>query len=199
MDSEIKAFLSNRQNLSLAWDITDSFEEMSEHVYLTFWQNVQKYLENFVLEQDYSDQWEVCFDEEDCSELFIKPRGLAEGTCAFQVCAQSLNGEPYGACYFGIYRGKEVKRASWTAIDKKLSEVLTADGFGSTKWWPGYKKIKTVGLPEMDGEAKEELLDLNDDNCDDKHPLATTAAQAIIKLFEKHRSTLETLNQSYPY
>lgn len=199
MDSELKAFLSSRQNLSLAWDISDAFDEMREHVYLTFWKNVWLMLENYLQEKEYTDKWSITFDDKDCSGLLIQPKDLSESSYAFGVGAESLNGEPYGACYYGIKRGKDVKRDSWINADTEISKELGVDGFRSTKWWLGWKYVSNVGLPEMDGEEKEELLDLNDDNCQESHPLAERASTVIFELFEKYRLRLEKLNESYPY
>lgn len=199
MDSEVKAFLSSRQNLSLAWDITDAFEEMQEQIYITFWGNVFQKLEDYILDKEYNDKWSITFDDESCSSLLIQPKDLAEGSSAFGVGAESLNGEPYGACYYGIKRGKEVKRELWAADDTEISKELAKEGFRSSKWWLGWKYISSIGIPEMDGEEKEELLDLNDDNSKEGHPLAERTASTIFDLFEKYRLQLETLNKSYPY
>lgn len=199
MDSEVKSFLSNRRNLALAWDISEAMEEMSEHVYLSFWKSVRQTLDDYLLEKEYSDTWKVSFDDEGCGFLFIEPTALASGGSAFGVGAESLNGEPYGACYYGIRRGKKVAKVAWCEEDNAVSEALTQYGFKSSLWWVGWKFVSKLGLPKMEGEEKEELLDIHDDNCDEKHPLAEIMANAILEIFDKHRSVLEKLNDKYPY
>lgn len=199
MDSEVKSFLSTRRNLALAWDITEAVEEMYEHVYLTFWKNVQQTLDDYLLEKEYSDTWKVNLDEEGCGLLLIEPAALDPEGCAFSIGAVSLNGESDGPCYYGIRRGKKTAKADWCDEDKAVSDSLAQNGFKSSQWWLGWKYVSKLGLPEMEGGEKEELLDINDDNCDEKHTLAETMANAILEIFDKHRCALEKLNGEYPY
>ena len=198
MDSEVKDFLSDGRRLSLAWDIHEAFHAMSNHVYQTFWGNVKNSLENCLMGKSDLDRWSIVFDENDCASMFIQPAGLVKGSCAFKFGAESLKGAD-GACYFGIHRGKTVKKEGWVESDVELSQRMVADGFKSSLTWPGWMYIRNIGLPNMERKVKDELLELNDDNGKGNHPRAECAASAIIELFDKYRQHVEDLNKLYPY
>lgn len=182
---EARELLANQQNWDTAREIVTLLKQIRFRVYRNFWEHIEAELNSRMSRRDDCAAWKVVLSlQREMTGTWLSIMPPKNNFDQFsQVCAEDL----VGKSYFGVYVGE---RSNET---RALEPALRQDKFKANKTYAGYRYFRDVGLSAFAGLA-EDLLRINTDNHTPARPVATSVADFMWSLFERHSKEISALN-----